>query len=302
MSIKMVRKPSDTPNINNIDDIIPFRYAYGNQDGAVKNKGTEISYRVNGNIFTILSGRLVLQGVESDIDANGVDITIDVATDTRYYIVYYEVNLANNTTNILLSDYSNVDYPIIDKGDDLTSNSSGIARLELFRFTIINGVISNVEKLVKSIDYTGTALIGYDIDKGTIEERLERLGFKEGSVIIASDSTTSKNSLMRQGNYVFGTVKFTERLQLFINQYRLIATLPEDFKLKIGTGFQIVSGDVRADIYSTASTGYSIESDGYINSNGEIYLRCSAERLSGIASTTEPSVQTIMIAYEAEPL
>ena len=29
MGIRMVRQPSQTPNVTNIDDIIPFRYAYG---------------------------------------------------------------------------------------------------------------------------------------------------------------------------------------------------------------------------------------------------------------------------------
>ena len=75
MSIKMVRQPSETPNITNIDDIIPFRYAYGNQNGYVKDKGNEVGYTVNGSQFTIGSGRIVLQGVESDISASGVTIT-----------------------------------------------------------------------------------------------------------------------------------------------------------------------------------------------------------------------------------
>ena len=93
MAHKMVRQPSETPNINNIDDIVPFRYAYGNQDGYVLNKGNELSYTINGNQFRINSGRVVLQGVEDDIDANGVNFTIDNISGTRYYVVYYKVNL-----------------------------------------------------------------------------------------------------------------------------------------------------------------------------------------------------------------
>lgn len=153
MAISMVRKPSETPNITNIDDIIPFRYAYGNQNGYVIGKGTELSYTINGNTFRVNSGRVVLQGVESDIDANGVELVVDIASETRYYVVYYQVNLATNSTNILLSNYSTGGYPTIDLGDDLTVNSSGIARLPLYRFSVANGVIGNVEKVVLSINY-----------------------------------------------------------------------------------------------------------------------------------------------------
>lgn len=152
MAHKMVRQPSETPNINNIDDIIPFRYAYGNQDGYVINKGTELSYTINGNEFRINSGRVVLQGIEDDIDANGVTVTIDNISGVRYYVVYYRVNLATNTTSYEIT-YDTAGYPIIDKGDDLTKNSSGIANLPLYRFKASSGVISNVEKVVKAVEY-----------------------------------------------------------------------------------------------------------------------------------------------------
>lgn len=154
MAIKMVRQPSDTPNINNVDDFIPFRYAYGDQNGYVKDKGTELSYNINGNKFVLNSGRVVLQGIESDIDANGVTLTIDSVSETRYYVVYYEINLATNTANIKLSNYSTTGYPTIDAGDDLTANSSGTARLSLYRFTAKSGVISDVKKIVSEIKYS----------------------------------------------------------------------------------------------------------------------------------------------------
>ena len=154
MGIRMVRQPSQTPNVTNIDDIIPFRYAYGDQDGYVIGKGNEISYTIDGSTFRVNSGRVVLQGVETDIDANGVSFTIDNASETRYFVVYYEVNLATQTTAIKLSNYSTSGFPTINAGDDLTANSSGIARLSLYRFTATNSVISNVTKIIKAIQYT----------------------------------------------------------------------------------------------------------------------------------------------------
>ncbi len=152
MAISMVRKPSETPNITNIDDIIPFRYAYGNQSGYVINRGAEVSHTVNGNQFTVNSGRLVIQGVESDIDANGITFTIDSVSETRYYAVYHEINLATNTSNIKV-EFDTATYPNITEGDDLTANSSGIARLLLYRFDAINGEISNIQKEIKKVEY-----------------------------------------------------------------------------------------------------------------------------------------------------
>lgn len=152
MAIKMVREPSETPNINNIDDIIPMRYAYGNQNGYVIGKGTEVSNTINGTNFVVNSGRLVLQGVECDIDAGGFTITIDNISTKRYYVVFLQVNLATNKVTIE-NTYDTAAYPIIDLGDDLTENSSGIARMILYKFTTTNGIIAEVNKVVESVKY-----------------------------------------------------------------------------------------------------------------------------------------------------
>lgn len=152
MAIKMVRQPSDTPNIKNVDDIIPFRYAYGNQNGYVLGKGSELSYTINGSSFIINSGRIVLQGVESDIDANGITLTFDNVSQTRYYTIYYQVNLGTNSVFIDKT-YDTAGYIPVEIGDDLTVNSSGISQLELYRLTVTSGVISSVQKIVKHIEY-----------------------------------------------------------------------------------------------------------------------------------------------------
>lgn len=158
MAIKMVREPSETPNINNIDDIVPMRYAYGNQNGYVIGKGNEISNTVNGLNFTVNSGRLVLQGVECDIDASGVTVSIDNIATKRYYIIYLEVNLGLNTATIK-DEYDTATYPTIDVGDDLTENTTGIARLLLYRFTATSGIISEVNKVVESVKYIDESFI-----------------------------------------------------------------------------------------------------------------------------------------------
>jgi hypothetical protein len=74
------------------------------------------------------------------------------------------------------------------------------------------------------------ALVGYDISKGTIEERLSSLGFQEGVVTLDSRMTTPyKNTIKRQGNYCF--------LKLALYDLSLILTSEEvsSEKVKIGT-------------------------------------------------------------------
>lgn len=155
MAIKMVREPSETPNISNTDDFVSIRYAYGNQDGYVIGKGNELSHSIENGKFKINSGRIVLQGVESDIDANGYNVDIDNINELRYYIVFCKVNLMSNTTTIE-NMYSNVSFDKITlpHSDDLTQNTTGTAILPLYRFTVKNGNISNVKKIVNPIQYS----------------------------------------------------------------------------------------------------------------------------------------------------
>lgn len=280
MAISMVRKPSETANINNIDDIIPFRYAYGNQNGYVISRGSEVSHTASGNQFTVNSGRIVIDGVESDIDSNGVTLTVDAVSETRYYVVFYEVNLATNTASVKLSGYSTSGYPTIEKGDDLTANSNGTARLALYRFNSTNGVISGVEKVVNPIDYTGSALVGYDSSKGTVEERLNRLGFKQGTINLNSsqlkiiNTETFKTDLKRQGNYVIGYIyedaDYEQNYITFPSSTSefVIGTLSEEFRPKEN---QLSICRLYYDFNSFNSTPIIVQVD--ITTSGEIKLK-----------------------------
>lgn len=184
MAIKLVRKPSDTPNINNIDDIVGLRYAYGNQNGYVIDKGNEISHSVNGSTFRINSGRLVLQGVEVDIDANGIDLTVDNFATKQFYSVYLTVNLALNTVQIQFT-VDTAGFPEIDPGDDLTKNTSGIARLELYRFTAQSGLIGEVNKVVQSIKYVEDRKVADSSKINNLELMQDKNGIlKIGNIII----------------------------------------------------------------------------------------------------------------------
>lgn len=196
MAIKMVREPSETPNINNIDDIVPMRYAYGNQNGYVIGKGNEISNTVNGLNFTVNSGRLVLQGVECDIDASGVTITIDNIATKRYYVIYLQVNLGLNTAQIL-SSYDTATYPTIDAGDDLTENTTGIARLPLYRFTATSGIISDVNKVVESVKYTANMTVDNSKKVNNLEIKQD-----ENGILKIEDIIIPQRKLIKEVNIV----------------------------------------------------------------------------------------------------
>ena len=205
MAIKMVREPSDTPNINNIDDIVPMRYAYGNQNGFVIGKGNEISNSVSGLNFTVNSGRLVLQGVECDIDATGVTITIDNIATKRYYTIYLEVNLGLNTATIK-SEYDTATYPTIDAGDDLTENTTGVARLPLYQFTATSGIIGEVNKVVESVKYAKDIKVNNAFNSDNAD-KVNNLEIKE-----------SENNLLQNSDNIIPQLKLLYDGDIYISE------------------------------------------------------------------------------------
>lgn len=315
MGIRMVREPGATPNINNIDDIIPFRYAYGNQDGYVINRGNELAYTINGNEFKINSGRVVVQGAESEIDANGATVIVDASNSTKqYYTIYYKVNLATNVVSIE-SKYDIAGYPTIDGGDDLTKTTSGYATLELYHFEAQSGVISNVEKLVKAIEYSGTALVGYDISKGTVEERLTRLGFREATITFYTESSSGgwlncgSMRFTRQGNYVvafnLGSIPFTAKIGNTKNYYtdKNLGVLPVEYRPKVNitiVGHGLVYGE-----FGNASTYQQIPYLIIFGTDGSITTKIETEYL-GISSFTsyfdKYDQYPTQIGWEANPI
>jgi hypothetical protein len=152
MGLRFIREPSETPNISNADDAAMIRYAYGGENGYIKGRGAELSHTINGTIFRINSGVVVLQGYETEIDTNGWELNIGVIPTTQYFSVYYEVNLAAQTTSIK-SVYDTTGYPTISTGDDLTTNRTGTARLLLYQLKTYNGVFQIVTKAVNAIKY-----------------------------------------------------------------------------------------------------------------------------------------------------
>lgn len=153
MAVSLLRRQSDTPTVQGMDDSRMFRYALSGYNGVTKDYNQECSYTSTGTTFTVNSGEVICDGWQAIIDANGVSVTIDNIATTRYYVVYLEYDLRTESPVITLkATYDTATYPTIAKGDDLTQNPSGVANVVLYRFQSLSGVISNVVAQFKLIE------------------------------------------------------------------------------------------------------------------------------------------------------
>lgn len=305
MAIEMVRIPSETPNINNIDDFVGLRYAYGNQDGYVLNKGNECSYTINGSIFKINSGRLVLQGVECDIDANGVEITIDNVATKQYYSVYLQVNLALNETKIL-STSDTASYPPVDTGDDLTQNTTGIARLLLYTFDAQNGVIENVQKRVDEILY----LTNFKVKNSFNADKINGLEIKknEENSIVVGDEIISRKIVLWSGTKTNADGKFNigqtlesgDIIEVVVSIYNNTITVPFKFiytpNLSGSTKQQIDISSLSAMLLSVNfySVSTIISVDGTVELFESYYKQLGSTTQSGTGTSTIYKISKII--------
>ena len=102
-------------------------------------------------------------------------------------------------------------------------------------------ITPQITNLSTRIDVVEKPLKNYDNSKGTVEERLTRLGFKSGSVTI-SGVTATQNELKRQGNYVLGNLSFQATSPTSVS-----GTFPQYFRPKTqticyGENMRVISG------------------------------------------------------------
>ena len=249
--IKIVREPSDTPNIQNTDDFIGLRHSYGDYNGYVDKKGQMLGYQVNGSTFTVLSGRAVVNGVEVDIDANGASITVDNVSTLQYHKVYLRVNLATMKADL----YDHIGLLTEPTSDDLTSNASGKAYLHLYSFTSKNGVISSgIVKYVKKITTLKDVISGdtpvekaFNANKATKADNATNTDFTNSEwTEVGADQDLLISSLEAGATYEFMTkvddVYYTTILTLSpeSGKYRHLATLCARMNI-LSNGFQFIS-------------------------------------------------------------
>lgn len=202
MGTRWIREASDTPSVSNIDDVRMIRYAYGYQDGILKNVSAQAAASISGSTFKLASGVIVLQGWELEIDANGWSMTVDNVATKRYYAVYYEINLAAGAAEIK-SVYSTSGTPSVDVGADLSKQTTGTARLPLYTFSAQNGVISSVVRTAELVEPWTSA--GFAKEKD----------LKEGVIVVKTatnathasiaDSATSADSASKASNATYAT-------------------------------------------------------------------------------------------------
>lgn len=306
MSIRLVRKSSDTPNITNRDDTRMTRFAYGGIDGVVQGFGSELSYAVSGSKFVLNSGCIVLQGWEVCVDGSGWQLDLSTVVGTQYHLIYLEINVGIESA-VLKSAYLTGSTPNIDQGDDLTQYPEGTARLPLYSFVIANGTIHSVEKKFLTLSYYGSRL-------DDIEKRLEKLGFRQGSVnsIPFSTSNITTNFLKRQGNYVFGgySVSFSSPYPAFEDlQKDVLGVIPKEFLPNYDVG------DVPVKMFGTIYLGmfgspYTLQVVGdyagtamISKDTGNIsWYNPPGPNIGADVGISEIRTLSIQFAYEAKPL
>lgn len=311
MSIRLIRTESETPNIQNSEDIRALKYSTCGMNGIVKNYLNEVGYEISGNTFKVKTGEIIIDGWQVDIEGSGEEIEIDSTGELRYCSIYIEVNLSisDKKSASIKTTYSTVEYPDIAKGDDISVNKSGIARLELYRFTAQNGSLSEVQTMSKLIDGNRAYIAQYaseDTSKGTIEERLTRLGFKQGSIELnAAAVNTSYSSLInesaniikRQGNYVLLSWHINIKNGFSIGgNHILLGTIPKNFVPSEKLNFNVLA---KTDTTGITNNKY-VEITISIDTEGNI-----TEELGYVAqygTTWAFESMKIDIGYEAAPL
>lgn len=285
-NLRLVRKSSDKPNISNRDDAVMVRYAYGGYDGIVKNFARELSLSHSAAWKVhLFSGKAVLQGWEIEVEEQDIALT-SFSGQTQYEHLYIELNLLLESVTLKTIRHSSSVFPAsLGLGDDLTQAPTGTARLPLYYWTISStGDVSGITRHCPIIRHGKSHF-------DEIYDRLERLGFREGSVIVPDGVSVQENFLKREGNYVIGEYlcAASREFPKLSDTKWLLGTVPKEFRftevIRLWasleySGYDMVSGALHNIVY--------------INPDGTIVITGS--------STLKYHRAYIQIGYEATPL
>ena len=154
--------------------------------------------------------------------------------------------------------------------------------------------VNSVETKINSYfdnRYRNGIINDYDKSKGTIEERLTSLGFKEGAVTLEEfviNETVTLNKLYRQGNYVIGEF-YAPRIELGIGAENIFK-LPNEFIPKD----KIIRGHVKTTIYYS---DFSSDTDWRV-----LDLPVSDDGVVSISNNGTLVAMYIHFGYEANPI
>lgn len=192
-------------------------------DWGNKCESTAATYSVSGGAATVYfkKGFVVICGrlVECEEGSSVVVAAPSVGTVNGRIILRF--NLSNSGAEEFEATTKTGSLVQQDLND---SPTTGVYEFELYSYTAtpttvtlsrantdyipdIGGKLEQFITVLTGSGMTGTGnppLQGYDETKGTIEERLTSLGFKEGNILNAGGSVVGK--IYRQGNYVIGKI------------------------------------------------------------------------------------------------
>lgn len=184
-----------------------------------------------------------------------------------------------------------------------TANASGVELKERYDSIYIDDVAGNLAKFEQTLYGAGKPLNGYNTSKGTIEQRLTNLGFRQGSTSFANGGSGSA-TLKRQGNYVIASLRLNSASGRYGYGYQSgdrILYLPEYFRPKDykqytigGVGKGINSSNNQVSCQATFNL--------VINTAGEVIinnLAVSSDRPLEVISNTGLHSFNIDIGFEA---
>ena len=220
--------------------------------------------------------------------------------------------------------------------NNLNTENNAVVNFKIGNGTAYNKTINNVANVTTSInnqnintifESNGTTVknatiatyASSDTSKGTIEERLTRLGLREGVATFSSDALMNLNEsrsyikLYRQGNYVILKGKlifldYNSMLNLFSYQ-RDFFTLPNEFLPKENAYFflgSILVANVRTSATNVASTNVPITTLCELNINGLCRTTPSDSINTHLINPTNMKLDyqfyEFSVGYEAVPL
>ena len=229
---------------------------YSDKYGLGIRSNGKIMFKANATISgdeawdTVDSGNIIIENGE--IKTNTVTSSFIKLTrsgwNNNYQYSFLELN-SSDETKVSLIDWKHNDNLKVRIG----YNSNAKAFTLLCPETIyLGGNTNSTENAVKikgGTIYPKSIYASADTTKGTIEERLTRLGFRSGVITFSNGSygsdkntDTASNGIFRQGNYVFGKISIQNKSEESLNEHKetfknfmlneIIISLPENFRPK----------------------------------------------------------------------
>lgn len=157
-----------------------------------------------------------------------------------------------------------------------------------------------------------------DTSKGTIEERLTNLGFKQSSITLESGFTAGVNSLLRYGNVTLLNLTLTTGRTYGMNvsssgyvysSQILVGIIPEDFRPNVETTYPVIislNSQGSASSLSGAGIDFFTYSQARITKTGYVYIQFVARYDGGgirpnISITYDTPVQ-LKLGYISPPI